>query len=191
MNKLEEARRQLGPFNFENLPLDRNDSIWAELRSPPYSLDLEELSALKNARCTHQLHRKVDVRGILLGKRIASGIPFTSLLPLPRSFKIPITSDYFVNMFSAIFELGMAEYTQSILLRVYHEQIQSYYLYITQLRQLQANPTNGCDYAHCPQLQSRFFPFVDDKTYHRKLEMFGSGSIGRDTHHSGTTIKGG
>mmetsp|Transcript_26202 Transcript_26202/g.37509 ORF Transcript_26202/g.37509 Transcript_26202/m.37509 type:complete len:331 (-) Transcript_26202:445-1437(-) len=52
MNKLEEARRQLGPFNFENLPLDRNDGIWAELRSPPYSLDLEELSALKNARCT-------------------------------------------------------------------------------------------------------------------------------------------
>ena len=51
MNKLEEARRKLGPFNFEYLPLDRNDNIWAELRSPPYSLDLEELSALRNARC--------------------------------------------------------------------------------------------------------------------------------------------
>eukprot|EP00597_Dinobryon_sp_UTEXLB2267_P001166 CAMPEP_0170072866 /NCGR_PEP_ID=MMETSP0019_2-20121128/10408_1 /TAXON_ID=98059 /ORGANISM="Dinobryon sp., Strain UTEXLB2267" /LENGTH=179 /DNA_ID=CAMNT_0010282073 /DNA_START=41 /DNA_END=580 /DNA_ORIENTATION=+ len=49
---LEEALRKLRPFNFENLPLDRNDGIWAELRSPPYSLDLEELSALKNARCT-------------------------------------------------------------------------------------------------------------------------------------------
>jgi len=49
---LEEALRKLRPFNFENLPLDRNDGIWAELRSPPYSLDLEQLSALKNARCT-------------------------------------------------------------------------------------------------------------------------------------------
>eukprot|EP00597_Dinobryon_sp_UTEXLB2267_P014366 CAMPEP_0170121958 /NCGR_PEP_ID=MMETSP0020_2-20130122/16298_1 /TAXON_ID=98059 /ORGANISM="Dinobryon sp., Strain UTEXLB2267" /LENGTH=693 /DNA_ID=CAMNT_0010352613 /DNA_START=298 /DNA_END=2379 /DNA_ORIENTATION=+ len=52
MNKLEEARRQLGPFNFENLPLDRHDSLWAELLSPPYSLELEELSALIKARCS-------------------------------------------------------------------------------------------------------------------------------------------
>ena len=56
MNKLEEARRKLGSFNFENLPLDRNDGIWVELRSPPYSLDLEELSALKNARCPGNYH---------------------------------------------------------------------------------------------------------------------------------------
>eukprot|EP01036_Dinobryon_divergens_P032689 gene32689-42332_t len=52
MNKLEEARLKLGSFKFENLPFDRNDGIWAELRSPPYSLDLEELSALINAKCT-------------------------------------------------------------------------------------------------------------------------------------------
>ena len=51
-NKLEEARRKLRPFSFDNLPLDRNDGIWTEFRNPPYSLDLEELSALKNARCT-------------------------------------------------------------------------------------------------------------------------------------------
>ena len=52
MTVLGEARRKLGSFSFENLPLDRNDDIWAELRKPPYNLDLEELSALKNARCT-------------------------------------------------------------------------------------------------------------------------------------------
>ena len=52
VNKLEEARRKLGSFSFENLPLERNDVIWAELRLSPYNLDLEELSALKNARCS-------------------------------------------------------------------------------------------------------------------------------------------
>ena len=51
VNKLEEALRKLGSFSFENLPLDRNDDIWAALRNSPYNLDLEELSALKNARC--------------------------------------------------------------------------------------------------------------------------------------------
>ncbi len=45
-NKLEEARRKLRPFSFDNLPLHRNDGIWTEFRNPPYSLDLEELSAL-------------------------------------------------------------------------------------------------------------------------------------------------
>jgi len=49
-----------------------------------------------------------------LGKRVASGIPFTSLLSLPLSFKIPITGEDFVDMLPAVFELDMAEYTQSI-----------------------------------------------------------------------------
>jgi len=52
----EEARRKFGYFNFENLPLDSNDNIWTELRSSPYSLEFEELSALKYARCSQPGH---------------------------------------------------------------------------------------------------------------------------------------
>jgi hypothetical protein len=65
-NKLEEARRKLRPFSFDNLPLDRNGGIWTEFRNPPYSLDLEELSALKNARCQGNLSRPVKFIELLL-----------------------------------------------------------------------------------------------------------------------------
>ena len=65
-NKLEVARRKLRPFSFDNLPLDRNDGIWTEFRNPPYSLDLEELSALKNARCQGNLSRPVKFIELLL-----------------------------------------------------------------------------------------------------------------------------
>jgi hypothetical protein len=41
------------PFQFENLPTDRNDGLWSEIRTE-YGLALEELSALKNARCSSQ-----------------------------------------------------------------------------------------------------------------------------------------
>ena len=51
-NKLQTALLKLGEFSFENLPLDRIDDIWARFEQPPYSLNLEELSALKNARCS-------------------------------------------------------------------------------------------------------------------------------------------
>ena len=51
-NKLQTALLKLGVFSFENLPLDRIDDIWTRLEHPPYNLDLEELSALKNARCS-------------------------------------------------------------------------------------------------------------------------------------------
>jgi len=58
--------------------------------------------------------RGVSVRGILLENRIASGIPFTSLLSMPLPFKIPIMIQDFVDSFPAVFELGMAEYSTSI-----------------------------------------------------------------------------
>jgi hypothetical protein len=46
------------PFNFDSLPLDReNDSIWSEIRSE-YGLTLPELSALKNARCQRGVKKK-------------------------------------------------------------------------------------------------------------------------------------
>jgi hypothetical protein len=37
------------PFDFDSLPLDRNASIWSEIRSD-YGLNLPEFSALQNAR---------------------------------------------------------------------------------------------------------------------------------------------
>jgi hypothetical protein len=37
-------------FLFEDLPNDRSDPLWTEIRSE-YNLSLAELSALKNARC--------------------------------------------------------------------------------------------------------------------------------------------
>jgi hypothetical protein len=39
------------PFNFDSLPLDRNDSIWDRIETK-YGLTLPELSALKNAKCS-------------------------------------------------------------------------------------------------------------------------------------------
>eukprot|EP00597_Dinobryon_sp_UTEXLB2267_P014567 CAMPEP_0170119418 /NCGR_PEP_ID=MMETSP0020_2-20130122/14381_1 /TAXON_ID=98059 /ORGANISM="Dinobryon sp., Strain UTEXLB2267" /LENGTH=164 /DNA_ID=CAMNT_0010348779 /DNA_START=75 /DNA_END=567 /DNA_ORIENTATION=+ len=60
----------------------------------------------------------------------------------------------------------------------------NYYLYITKLQLLHANPTFGYDYITVPsysreEMDKRrsFFPLTDDKTYERNLEMFGSGSI--------------
>ena len=38
-------------FQFQNLPTDRNDTLWTEIRTQ-YELNLEELCALKNARCS-------------------------------------------------------------------------------------------------------------------------------------------
>ena len=51
---LEEAKRKIqeNQFSFTDLPAERTDSIWNLLLSEPYNLNLPELSALKNARCT-------------------------------------------------------------------------------------------------------------------------------------------
>jgi hypothetical protein len=50
-NKISNPIAPLQSFSFENLPIDRNDTLWAEIRTS-YGLSLEELSALKNARCS-------------------------------------------------------------------------------------------------------------------------------------------
>jgi hypothetical protein len=41
------------PFQFEDLPADRNAVLWSEIRTE-YGLTLAELSALINARCSSQ-----------------------------------------------------------------------------------------------------------------------------------------
>ena len=49
--KINNLNSTLQPFQFENLPSDRNDEIWSRIEII-YGLSLEELSALKNSRCT-------------------------------------------------------------------------------------------------------------------------------------------
>jgi hypothetical protein len=48
----------VSPFNVDSLPLDRNDSIWADIRKE-YGLTLPELSALKNARCQQGAKKRI------------------------------------------------------------------------------------------------------------------------------------
>jgi hypothetical protein len=56
--KLSNPTPPIPAFLFENLPADRNASIWDRIERT-YELSLEELSALQNARCSSQ-------QGILL-----------------------------------------------------------------------------------------------------------------------------
>jgi len=53
MCPLKEAERKIKDhnFNFNDLPLDRIDPIWNDLRIKPFNLSIQELSALKNLRC--------------------------------------------------------------------------------------------------------------------------------------------
>ena len=48
--KISNPNAPLQPFQFENLPTDRNASLWTRIETT-YGLSLEELSALQNARC--------------------------------------------------------------------------------------------------------------------------------------------
>jgi hypothetical protein len=51
MSALDSGKTKLGTIiSFENLPKDRNDSLWTEIRTD-CGLTLDELSALKNAVC--------------------------------------------------------------------------------------------------------------------------------------------
>jgi hypothetical protein len=51
MSALDSGKTKLGTIiAFENLPKDRNDSLWTEIRTD-CGLTLDELSALKNAVC--------------------------------------------------------------------------------------------------------------------------------------------
>jgi hypothetical protein len=51
MSALNSGKTKLGTIiAFDNLPKDRNDSLWTEIRTD-CDLTLNELSALKNAAC--------------------------------------------------------------------------------------------------------------------------------------------
>ena len=48
--KLAERKLKENDFIFDDLPRDRQDPIWNELLKKPFQLNVQELSALKNAR---------------------------------------------------------------------------------------------------------------------------------------------
>jgi hypothetical protein len=55
MNSLETAKAKLlGHILFENLPKDRNEPLWSEIRNN-CNLTLDEVSALKNSVCSPQV----------------------------------------------------------------------------------------------------------------------------------------
>eukprot|EP01036_Dinobryon_divergens_P027383 gene27383-36151_t len=64
--KISNPNAPLQPFQFENLPTDRNASLWTRIETT-YGLSLEELSALQNARC-HQ-EKKWDFGEQFLGSQ--------------------------------------------------------------------------------------------------------------------------
>ena len=53
MSSLKEAERKLkeNGFLFDDLPEDRSDPFWNHFMNDPYYLKLNEVCALKNARC--------------------------------------------------------------------------------------------------------------------------------------------
>ena len=52
MSALDNGKAKLGDIiSFDNLPKDRNDNLWTEIRKDCH-LTLDELSALKNAVCS-------------------------------------------------------------------------------------------------------------------------------------------
>lgn len=52
MSALDSGIAKLGSIiSFENLPIDRNDNLWSDIRND-CRLTLDELSALKNAVCS-------------------------------------------------------------------------------------------------------------------------------------------
>uniref|UniRef100_A0A0G4G1E0 Uncharacterized protein n=1 Tax=Chromera velia CCMP2878 TaxID=1169474 RepID=A0A0G4G1E0_9ALVE len=90
---LPQAKRKLAegnpPFPFDDLPTDRNDNIWNQIRAD-YNLTLPELSALTNERCsgqrTHQPHSSGAPGGLLpLGFSLLLGLPWLPWLSPPST----------------------------------------------------------------------------------------------------------
>jgi len=66
-------------FLFEDLPNDRSDPLWTEIRTT-YNLSLAELSALKNARCQQGKIKNFIL--LILKKTTLPSLIFHNMIPV-------------------------------------------------------------------------------------------------------------
>jgi hypothetical protein len=94
---LESAKSALAsgnpPYPFSDLPNDRNDCLWTEIRTE-YQLSLPQLSALKNERCS-------DASGKPFSHPSSQSPPISSLSPSPLSLAhmhtlLPLPTTHFI-----------------------------------------------------------------------------------------------